>query len=139
MDGLDWIGWMDHWTTSPLEHRSLSGAKNCNFKNDKNTVENLSAQKKDQTNSKIEKCKNTLFLREASRLYQLSSNWVKIASDTVGDRWHKELPSEETTEFQEGLKFERGGKKVGESKGREMYWDLRKVIISAAQNKTLTW
>ena len=24
MTGRD--GWMDHWTTSPLEHRSLSGA-----------------------------------------------------------------------------------------------------------------
>ena len=52
----------------------IKRVKNCNFKNDKNTVENLSAQKKDQTNSKMEKCKNTLFLREASRLYQLSSN-----------------------------------------------------------------
>ena len=28
ISGLDWTGldWMDHWTTSPLEHRSLSGA-----------------------------------------------------------------------------------------------------------------
>ena len=27
---MDWIGWIgrDHWTTSPLEHRSLSGANN---------------------------------------------------------------------------------------------------------------
>ena len=33
---MGWDGWMDHWTTAPLEHRSESGAKNCDNQIDTN-------------------------------------------------------------------------------------------------------